>query len=135
MSKILSSDLDEQRKKYRHSLEIARDMLSVASVKVRKTRIMYQANLSYRIMERYLKNLLENGLIERGRDSFYVITRKGKDFLQMYEDYLARRRKIHEDARGAQKDKSLLENMCFNNQWNAGSRKTNRQVLFETEEE
>lgn len=134
MSKILNLDLDKRRKKYRHGLEITRDMLSVASVKVRKTRIMYQANLSYRLMEKYLTNLLENGLVECVDDSFYVITRKGKEFLQMYEDYLVRRRKIYEDVKGAQKDRLLLENMCFNNEWNLKLATSKREVLVDVEE-
>ena len=134
MSKILNLNLDKRRKKYRHGLEIARDMLSVASVKVKKTRIMYQANLSYRLLEKYLGSLLENGLVQCGDDSFYVITRKGKDFLQMYEDYLVRRRRIHEDINGARKDRLLLENMCFNNEWNFKLATSKKGVLVDVEE-
>ena len=119
LSRVLSFDLGKRGKKNRHSLEIVRDMLSVASVKVRKTRIMYQANLSYRQMEKYLKSLLESGLVECDDDSCYLITRKGKEFVQMYADYLDRRRRIGEEIKGARKEKLLLENMCFNNEGNS----------------
>lgn len=135
LPKIPNFDLEERRKKYRHGLEIARDMLSVASVKVKKTRIMYQANLSYRLMEKYLKRLLENRLIECIDNSFYVITGKGKEFLQMYEDYLVRRRRIHEDIKGAHKDRLLLENMCFNNDWNFELAAGKKGVLVDIKEE
>ncbi len=47
-------------------------------------------------------------------DSFYMITWRGKEFLQMYNEYLERCKKIGEEIGGANKDKLQLENMCFN---------------------
>ncbi len=105
-------------------------MLSVASVKARKTRIMYQANLSYRLMEKYLKALLESDLIEYD-DSFYLITRKGKEFLQMYEDYLNRRRRIREEIERVRKERLLLENMCFNDKCNSKRISSNKEVVVD----
>ncbi len=115
MARVLNRILGSKDKKNRDSLEIVRDVLSVASEKTKKTRIMYQANLSYRIMEKYLNSLLESGLIECSEDSFYVITWRGKEFLQMFDDYLDRCAKIGKDIRGVRKDRLMLENMCFNN--------------------
>jgi len=66
-------------------------------------------------MEKYLASLLENGLVERVNDSYYVVTWRGKEFLQMYDDYLERCRRIGEEIGGARKDRLSLENMCFNN--------------------
>ena len=40
--------------KNRRRLDIVREVLSIASVKVRKTRIMYGANLSFVQLEKYL---------------------------------------------------------------------------------
>ena len=121
MSRILNYDRPRERaaKRYRYSLEIVRDMLLIASVKVRKTRMMYQANLSFRQSEKYLKSLLENGLMECHDDSCYLITKRGKDFLQMYDDYLERSRRIGDEINGARKDMLLLENMCFNSECNS----------------
>jgi len=116
LSRILNFDLGNKGKRYRYNLEIVRDMLLIASVKVKKTRIMYQANLSYRHMEKYLKNLLEGGLLECDIDSCYLITRKGKEFLQLYAEYLERRRRIGEEIKGVDEHRLLLENMCFNNE-------------------
>lgn len=110
----MNFQLEQKCKRYRPSLEIARDMLSIASAKVRKTRMMYAANLSYRQSEKYLKNLLDNGLLECQDDSCYLITKRGKDFLQMYDEYIERNRRIAEEISGARKDRLLLENMCFN---------------------
>jgi predicted transcriptional regulator len=86
------------------------------SVRVRKTKIMYQANLNYNLLEKYLKGLLESGLVECDVDSYYLITSKGKEFLQMYNDYLERCRRIGEEINVTVKDRLLLESMCFNDE-------------------
>ena len=125
----LNFDRGNKGKKYRYSLEIVKDMLFIASVKVRKTRIMYQANLSYRHMEKYLKYLLESGLMECHDDSCYLITKRGKDFLQMYEDYIERARRISEEISGARKDVLLLENMCFSSDCRSKRIASRKEVL------
>jgi predicted transcriptional regulator len=103
------------KNKNRGKLDIVREMLSIASVKVRKTRIMYQANLSFVQVERYLQSLLENGLVESFDGSFYLITPKGKEFLQMYTEYLTRVRRLGEEAAETEKSRVQLESMCVNN--------------------
>jgi len=116
-------------KKYRYSLEIVKDMLLTATVKVKKTRIMYQANLSYRLMEKYLNSLIDSGLLNYDEGSFYLITGKGKDFLQMYDDYLERCKRVDEEISGAQKDVLLLEDMCLGSEVNS-KRMSNRKNTF-----
>ena len=103
------------KNKNRGKLDIVREMLSVASVKVRKTRIMYQANLSFVQVERYLQSLLENGLVESFDGAFYLVTPKGKEFLQMYTEYLTRVRRLGEEAAETEKSRLQLESMCVNN--------------------
>jgi len=50
-----------------------------------KTRIMYEAFLSYTQLKEYLTILLENGLLEyEGRRELYRTTEKGMLFLQKY---------------------------------------------------
>jgi len=103
------------KNKNRGKLDIVREILSITSVKVRKTRIMYQANLSFVQVERYLQSLLESGLVEFFDDSFYLITPKGKEFLQMYTEYLTRVRRLGEEAIETEKSRLQLESMCVNN--------------------
>jgi len=97
----------------RHSLEIVRDILSVASVRTRKTRIMYQANLSFVQIEKYLRRLLDGGLVDHDGDSCYLITRKGLDFLGLYDEYLDRCKQIREEVARSSEERRLLEDMCF----------------------
>lgn len=111
--------LKKTENKNRTSLEIVRDMLSVATESSRKTRILYDAHLNYRLLEKYLKILLENGLLKPVDDSCYLVTGKGKDFLQNYDEYLERCKKIGEDIMDARKEKLALRNMCFNNEQNS----------------
>ena len=114
LSKFQSFGLRKNNSKHRTGLEIVADVLSVVTVKARKTRIMYQTNLSYRLVEKYLGSLLERGLLVCGEDSCYSITGRGEAFLKRYNDYLERCKGIGESIDEARKDRISLENMCFN---------------------
>jgi len=102
-------------------------MLSVASSKARKTHIMYQANLSFVQVEKYLHNLLERGLLNHEGDSFYLITEKGLEFLKLYNEYLERRRLLKEGEVQAAKDRLLLESMCSSRE-SSGKEKATRKI-------
>ena len=86
------------RKGYRSKLEIVRDILHVAAngseSGSKKTHIMYGANLSYKLLTKYLDEVLDSGLICEG-GSCYFITKKGKEFLEIYEDYEEEREAVH----------------------------------------
>lgn len=101
--------------KNRSSLGIVREVLSIASVKVRKTRIMYGANLSFLQLEKYLTALLGSGLLAHDGDSGYLVTGSGMEFLQLYDDYLERSARLGAEVERNKKDRLQLENMCFNN--------------------
>jgi predicted transcriptional regulator len=106
--------------KNRGSLDIVRDILCIASVKVRKTRIMYQANMSYPQLEKYLRKLLNGGLVECDGDSCYLITQKGREFLQTYANYVERCRRMRKELDGTVRDRQLLVSMCTNNKNSEG---------------
>ena len=101
--------------KNRCSLDIVHAMLSIASVKSRKTKIMYGANLSFHQVEKYLSFLLRSGLLEHDVDSGYLITEVGREFLSLYEEYLVRSNVLRKEVERNTKDRLKLENMCFNN--------------------
>ena len=113
--KISDFQFKKAKNKNRDSLEIVRDMLSVATEKTKKTRILYDAHLNHRLLEKYLNFLIQNELIERVDNSWYLITRKGKNFLQNYKEYSKRCRRIGQEIKYVQKEKMILTNMCFKN--------------------
>ena len=101
--------------KNRGRLDIVRDVLSIASVKVRKTRIMYGANLSFVQLEKYLSLLQESGLLEHDGDSSYLVTERGMAFLQLYDGCLEQSTRLKGEVEKNSEDMLRLENMCFSN--------------------
>ena len=119
MFRIRDYRLSKTENKNRCSLEIVRDILLVTTRSRRKTGILYDAHLNFRLLEKYLKLLLENGLLEIVDEQFYVVTGKGKDFLQTYEEYDDRCKRIGQEIKDARKEKMALKNMCFNHEENS----------------
>ncbi|MCW4044508.1 MAG: winged helix-turn-helix domain-containing protein [Candidatus Bathyarchaeota archaeon] len=102
--------------KNRDKLEIVRDMLLAVVGKVKKTRIMYQANLNYSQVEKYLSLLLRNDLIECDGDSCYSLTLRGKDFLKSYAAYVDKCGRVKKEVERTAKDRVQLESLFFNNE-------------------
>jgi predicted transcriptional regulator len=72
----------------RGKLDIIADILIVASRSSRKTQIMYQANLSFPVLQKYLAELSGASLIcfQQGTQC-YDLTAKGRQFLEAYREY------------------------------------------------
>jgi len=100
--------------KYRGRLQIIADVLSVVRGGARKTMIMYQANLSYKLLTRYLEEVLETGLVELGSDDCFELTQKGKAFLDKFDEYFERRRSVEERLNDVLDEKMILEDMLLN---------------------
>lgn len=71
--------------KRRNEMDIIADVLKVARGGARKTRIVYGANLNFKIVKRYLSGLLERRLLVC-RDEIYGTTEAGLVFLERYYD-------------------------------------------------
>ena len=99
--------------KYRDRLQIIADILSVADARARKTRIMYQANLSYRLLCRYLDEVVDAGLVKSASHDCYVLTAKGKEFLVRHEEYAKQCTNLEKQSSHLNNEKTALENMCF----------------------
>jgi predicted transcriptional regulator len=103
---------ENNKNKNRGRLDIICEILNIVQVKKRKTKIMYQANLSFIQVERYLETMLDNDLVEFFDDTYYLITLKGKDFLQMHDEYVKRLQRIDQEVAETEKNKFQLETMC-----------------------
>ena len=100
------------RNKYRSRLEIIRDILqAVENVRSKKTYIMYQANLSYKLLIQYLDEALKAGLMEYDGETLYSITERGKKFLKLYEDYERRRTDLENRINHLKNGKETLKKM------------------------
>ena len=113
--------------KYRDRLQIIADILDIASRRARKTQIMYQANLSYRLLCRYLKDVSDAGLVSFEKEEFYILTARGKEFVTRHEAYSKRCKSLEEHLSHVDHDKTVLEKMCSTiskakNNWNHSDR-------------
>ena len=77
----------EQRKNNRGKIQIIGDMLGLATSGIKKTHIMYRANLSYEQVHLYLAELIGKRLIAQDVSSdgvVYRTTENGREFLLYY---------------------------------------------------
>jgi len=100
--------------KHRSRLQIVADILFVARDGAKKTQIMRRANLSYRLLGRYLPDVIEAGLVRFGDAGSYTLTPRGGEFLNGYKEYSRRHRQLEEQLNGISHQRILLEKMCFN---------------------
>lgn len=76
----------------RSNIEIISEMLRIGANGAGKTEIMYSANMSYRQIQKYLKFMIAQGLIDKvevGNPSVaYLVTEKGHGLRQSIETVL-----------------------------------------------
>ena len=98
---------------YRSKLDIIADILHVASQGAKKTQIMYQANLSFKVLTKYLAEVIEACLIrfERGKQC-YILTSKGRKFLERYKEYSRRNRHVERQLNDVIFKRKVLEELC-----------------------
>ncbi|MEO9362556.1 MAG: winged helix-turn-helix domain-containing protein [Nitrososphaera sp.] len=76
-----------ERKNNRGRIQIMGDVLGLATSGIRKTHIMYRANLSYEQVHQYLSELIERGLLaQHATDEgvVYRTTERGREFIYFY---------------------------------------------------
>ena len=98
---------------YRSRLEIIADMLHVASGGAKKTEIMYRANLSYKLLMKYLSEVKRAYLVSFERKQrCYMLTSKGKEFLETYKEYARRNKYVEKGLNDVDGKRRMLEQMC-----------------------
>jgi predicted transcriptional regulator len=97
--------------KYRDGLRIIADILHAAGSGTKKTRIMGLANLSYRLLEKYLGKTVQTGFL-RLNDEGYEVTKKGQAFLEKYEDFSSKYSKLENELQSAIFEREILKRMC-----------------------
>jgi predicted transcriptional regulator len=77
-----------ERKNNRGKIQIMGDILALANAGIKKTHIMYRANLSYEQVHLYLGELIEKRLAVQDvspEGVVYRSTDKGREFLMYYQ--------------------------------------------------
>jgi predicted transcriptional regulator len=95
--------------KYRSKLQIVAEILEIVKGGAKKTHIMYRANLSYKLLCKYLDEVLECGLVRVDREDSYAVAPKGEKFLQQFNTYLKRQEHVKKELRMVDEEKALLE--------------------------
>lgn len=107
--------------KYRRSFDIIAGIVrAVAKGATRKTRIMYDANLSYRLLDKYLKKTVELGFI-RLNNNHYEVTDKGRTFLDMYTKFSNRYSNLQKEVKSMMLEMETLKKMCTTDRENKRS--------------
>jgi predicted transcriptional regulator len=104
---------------YREHFDIIADILNVAERNAKKTQIMYQANLSYGVLQRYLSDVVAWLLVSfDGQSQSYVLTPKGQEFLNAYKEYSKTRQHLEKRLNEAAAKREVLEHLCCASQTN-----------------
>lgn len=99
---------------YRSRLDIIADILHVVSKEgAKKTQIMYQANLSYKVLTKYLTEVIEACLVRLQRNErIYVLTSKGREFLEKYRKYSRSNKHLEKRLNDLHSHRKVLEDLC-----------------------
>jgi len=93
-------------------LQIVADILAITCRGAKKTQIMYKANLSYKLLCKYLDEVMTAGLVNCENGGCYVLTVKGKEFLSRYQEYSKHCESLEEHLNHVNGERDVLEKLC-----------------------
>lgn len=98
---------------YRDRLDIIADILVVVSREAKKTQIMYQANLSYKVLQRYLAEIVDAALVTfQDVNQHYLLTGKGHEYLNAYKEYTKCSKSMEKRLNDFTTKRKILETLC-----------------------
>jgi len=97
--------------KNRNRLSIGAAILEAANPVSSKTNIMFRANLSFSLLEKYLDIATEAGFI-RYEDSKYKLTEHGKEFLSKCKQFEGRYQKAEKMLDALMIERERLTRFC-----------------------
>jgi predicted transcriptional regulator len=98
-------------RKNRDRLNIIAALLEAAGTGKNKTRIMYAANLSFKLLEKYLGTTLDLGFI-RPNGSVYQLTEEGRAFLDRYRQFSFKYFQIQKEYEDLSGERECIEQLC-----------------------
>ena len=100
--------------KYRTKLQIIAEILEIVKGGAKKTHIMYRANLSYKLLCKYLDEVLACELVEVNSDDSYAVAPKGREFLRKFAAYSKLRARVKGQVAKVNEKKRVLEQAYTN---------------------
>jgi predicted transcriptional regulator len=74
---------------------------------------MYQANLSYKVLQRYLAEIIEASLVTFvSPGEHYALTPKGQEFLETYKEYSRTNKSLEKRLNDICTKRKILEGLC-----------------------
>ena len=73
---------------------------------------MFQANLSFKLLEKYLNATVNAGFIRIDGHCRYMLTDSGRDFLKQYREYYGRFVKTQKFLDGLSSERKKLSGLC-----------------------
>jgi len=99
--------------KYRSHLQILVDILSLINEGAKRTHIMYGANLSFKLLNKYLSEILNAGLAHLRDDGLYEITEKGLIFLDKCNRFLEHNEHTKNQLDSVEDKRRELESLLY----------------------
>jgi predicted transcriptional regulator len=97
--------------KNRDSLGIVAAILESANSGASKTHIMFQANLSFSLLEKYLDVACTAGFVQPGSGR-YQLTELGREFLKEYKRFHERYDRAWRTLESLSSERERLEHLC-----------------------
>jgi predicted transcriptional regulator len=97
--------------KYRDRVSLIAALLSAAGSGSNKTRIMFGANLSFKLLEKYLETSIKLGFLQLN-GAIYHVTTDGRNFLKRYLAFQERYVKAQENLDEISVERAHLELLC-----------------------
>ena len=100
--------------KNRDRLGLVAAILDAAGRGSTKTHVMNVANLSYKLLEKYLAETLRMGFIQKV-GSKYSLTEQGRDFLKRYKHLQDQYLRVEQEFSSLMNQLEILERTCMQN--------------------
>jgi len=92
-------------------LDIVASVLEAANSGSNKTRIMFAAKLSFKLLEKYLDITVNAGFVQVN-GSIYFVTDRGQEFLQRYSGFRERSTNAKELLEALSSERDQLSRLC-----------------------
>lgn len=86
-------------------------ILEAANAGATKTRIMITANLSFKLLEKYLTLSLQLGYLELD-GAHFKITRQGRTFLVRYRHFESQHAQVQKFLKNLEEERAILDYLC-----------------------